>query len=84
MAPDYFIDENLEYFTLDNSKLIRNNKSSGASSAPSGNTVQDIFSKMKGIINEEMVGKVKSVFAFELSGEQSGNWTVDLQNGAGE
>ena len=84
MAPDYFIDDALEYFMVGDSKLFNKKKSGGASAAPSGNEVQDIFNKITGIINEEMVGKVNSVYAFELSGEHAGQWTVDLKNGAGK
>jgi len=77
LAPDYFIDDALEYFGLQKSKILKPK----SSSAPKGDNIQDIFSKMTAIMNEEMVQKVNTIYAFELS--EAGRYVVDLKNGAG-
>jgi len=79
LAPDYFLDEALEHFT---SKPMKAKKQAAPAAAASGST-EAIFDKISGVLNEEMCSKVKSVFKFELTGDESGEWIVDIQNGAG-
>jgi len=81
LAPDYFIDEALEYFQLGSQGLPLKQKSSASGSG--GSKVKDIFSKITGIMNEEMTQKIKTIYGFELSGEEPGKWVVDLLNGSG-
>ena len=67
-------DSQFDYF-VDRAK---NNKSSSSSDG-----VAVLFNQIESIVTEEMVGDVKAVFKFQLSGSDEGNWLVDLKNGAG-
>lgn len=42
-----------------------------------------LFEQIKGLLNEDMTGKVGSVYKFELKGSEPGIWLVDIKNGAG-
>ncbi|XP_070563770.1 hydroxysteroid dehydrogenase-like protein 2 [Ptychodera flava] len=41
------------------------------------------FAKVQGLLNEELVKSVGGVFLFDLKGDETGTWYVDLKNGAG-
>ena len=58
--PDFFLDAYDDY-TEGHKKIVE------AQNAPEG-TVQSVFTKMTKLINEEMVGKMKAVYAFDISG----------------
>lgn len=38
---------------------------------------------IEGLISPELVGKIKSVYAFEVTGDEAGHWYLDLKNGSG-
>merc|ERR1711962_1255113 len=45
--------------------------------------LEQFFAQLGGLINEEMCGKIKAVYAFDIKGEETGQWYLDLKNGAG-
>jgi len=73
--PDFFLDAYDDY-TEGHKKIVE------AQNAPEG-SVQSVFTKMSKLINDEMVGKMKAVYAFDISGNEAGQWYVDLKNGSG-
>ena len=58
--PDFFLDAYDDY-TEGHKKIVE------AQNAPEG-SVQSVFTKMSKLINDEMVGKMKAVYAFDISG----------------
>ena len=58
--PDFFLDE-FDDYTNAQKKIVENTK------APKGG-VQQVFDKISTVINEEMVGKMKAVYCFDISG----------------
>jgi len=54
-----------------------------APAAKGGSQIEQLFGKIEGVINEELVGKTKAVFSFNVTGDDAGKWFLDLKNGAG-
>merc|ERR1712062_867325 len=73
--PDFFLDA-FDDFNEAQKNVVE------AQAAPDG-SVQSVFDKMSKLINDEMVGKMKAVYAFDISGSDAGKWYVDLKNGSG-
>merc|ERR1712038_1508204 len=46
-------------------------------------TVQGIFDKLGGMINEELIKKVQAVYTFKVKGSEEGVWHMDLKNTPG-
>ena len=82
--PDYFVDGAEDFFMQaegEFKKAAKSQSSSGSSSSAGG--VDDLFSQIGGLLDEEMASKVGAVYRFELNGDAPGNWVVDIKNGAG-
>lgn len=73
--PDFFLDA-FDDFNEAQKNVVE------AQTAPDG-SVQSVFDRMSKLINDEMVGKMKAVYAFDISGSDAGKWYVDLKNGSG-
>jgi len=48
-----------------------------------GSPIDQLFDKMAGELNEGLVKNTKSVFSFNVTGEDAGKYFLDLKNGAG-
>ncbi|XP_066924599.1 hydroxysteroid dehydrogenase-like protein 2 [Clytia hemisphaerica] len=84
LFPDYFVEGAEEFFMQQGGELkkaTKGQKSSGGSSSAGG--VDDLFASITGLLNEEMTSKVGAVYRFVLSGDQPGNWVLDIKNGPG-
>jgi len=82
LAPDYFIDEAIDFFTggvVKDAAWKVPKKASGGG----GGGVAGLFQKISSVVNEDMVKSIKAVYLFSLSGDEPGEWVVDLKNGAG-
>jgi len=76
--PDFFLDA-FDDFSEAQKNIVDAQKAPAAKEG----SVQSVFDKMSKLINDEMVGKMKAVYAFDISGSDAGKWYVDLKNGAG-
>ncbi|XP_003742554.1 hydroxysteroid dehydrogenase-like protein 2 [Galendromus occidentalis] len=70
----------LDFFLPDKYYEGQNNvlDTSGATGAPS---LERLFDKIKGLLNEELVSKTKGVFVFQI--KEGGEFFIDMKNGAG-
>ncbi|XP_041475185.1 hydroxysteroid dehydrogenase-like protein 2 [Lytechinus variegatus] len=54
-----------------------------AASGSSGGQIEGMFTRIRELLSEEMVGKIGAVYQFDVSGDEAGTWTLDLKNGSG-
>ncbi|ROT61876.1 hypothetical protein C7M84_020311 [Penaeus vannamei] len=47
------------------------------------NIESKVFAKIEGFLSEELVEKTRAVYAFDVTGDESGKWYLDLKNGSG-
>jgi len=83
LFPDYFVEGAEEFFMQHDGELKKASKESRKQSPSSAGGVDDLFTQITALLNEEMTQKVGAVYRFELKGGEPGNWVVDLKNGAG-
>ncbi|XP_003440257.1 hydroxysteroid dehydrogenase-like protein 2 [Oreochromis niloticus] len=87
LLPDFFLDETPE-------SLVEKMEQHGAtpafkppsSSSPtptSGGPVESTFDVIRGVINEDVVKSTQGVYQFDLSGDHTGVWFLDLKTGSG-
>jgi len=88
LMPDFFLDEFLE---LEQENLVERqttraqSKESAAPPAQAGsgsNEIQSVFTKLEGIMTEDIVKKTNAIFAFIIP-DDSSEWFIDLKNGSG-
>ena len=60
-------------------KMVKDSSSSVSDS----NTPAGVFQSIKPLLNEEVVKSVGASYLFILSGENQGNWILDLKTGSG-
>jgi len=73
--PDFFLDEFDEFYE-------GKRKAVDSQAAPKDG-VAGVFQKLNPLINDEMVSKIRAVYAFDIKGKETGQWYLDLKNGAG-
>ncbi|XP_037547870.1 hydroxysteroid dehydrogenase-like protein 2 [Nematolebias whitei] len=85
LLPDFFLDEAPE-------TLVKQMEEHGATPAfkppsssppPSGGPIESTFDVIRGVINEDVVKSTQGIYRFDLSGEHSGIWFLDLKSGSG-
>ncbi|XP_014875374.1 hydroxysteroid dehydrogenase-like protein 2 [Poecilia latipinna] len=85
LLPDFFLDEAPE-------SLVKQMEQHGATPAfkappsdtpPSGGPIGSTFDIIRGVINEDVVQATQGVYRFDLSGDHSGVWFLDLKSGSG-
>ncbi|XP_076353193.1 hydroxysteroid dehydrogenase like 2 [Tachypleus tridentatus] len=79
LLPDFFLsDDDLKTFdsisdvTIENLKQPGGEKSSGK-----------VFSKIEGLLSEDIVKSTGGVFVFDITGDPKETWYIDLKNGSG-
>lgn len=86
LLPDFFLDEAPE-------ALAQKMEEHGATPAfklalsqatpTSSGPIESTFNAIRSIINEDMVKSTQGLYRFDLTGEHSGVWFLDLKSGAG-
>ncbi|XP_061732233.1 hydroxysteroid dehydrogenase-like protein 2 [Nerophis ophidion] len=86
LLPDFFLDEAPEV-------LVQQMEQHGASPAfqmppssatpPSGDPIEGTFAVIRGALSEDVVKSTQAVYQFDLSGDHSGVWFLDLKSGSG-
>lgn len=86
LLPDFFLDEAPESLveTMEQHGATPAFKPPSSSATPtSGGPVESTFDVIKGAINEDIVKSTQGIYQFDLSGEHTGVWFLDLKNGSG-
>ncbi|GFO03104.1 hydroxysteroid dehydrogenase-like protein 2 [Plakobranchus ocellatus] len=80
LLPDFFLDVG-----PDDPKLKGSiNVSSGSKSKEQGgNRIPEAFTAMESLLTEQLVNEIKASYQFNLSGDEEGQWFIDLKSGAG-
>jgi len=73
--PDFFLDDFDDFYE-------GKRKAVDSQAAPKEG-IAKVFEQITGVVNEEMVGKINAVYAFDIKGKEAGQWYLDLKNGAG-
>ncbi|XP_015255601.1 PREDICTED: hydroxysteroid dehydrogenase-like protein 2 [Cyprinodon variegatus] len=85
LLPDFFLDEAPE-------NLVKHMEEHGATPAfkppssdtpRSGGPIESTFDVIRGVLNEDVVKSTQGIYRFDLSGEHSGVWFLDLKSGSG-
>uniref|UniRef100_A0A3Q0SA31 Hydroxysteroid dehydrogenase-like protein 2 n=1 Tax=Amphilophus citrinellus TaxID=61819 RepID=A0A3Q0SA31_AMPCI len=86
LLPDFFLDETPESLVekMEQHGATPAFKPPSSSATPtSGGPVESTFDVIKGAINEDVVKSTQGIYQFDLSGEHTGVWFLDLKNGSG-
>lgn len=90
LIPDFFLDEALsaevvENFEKQGGKAKFNIDLKGESAPPAGDggKVAGLFKSIEGFLSEDVVKSTNAVYQFEVTGEEAGQWFLDLKNGSG-
>lgn len=80
LTPDAFLEISSDAINL------QSQVKSGQPGAPaqSGRPIEGLFKKIESHLSESLVAKTNAVFHFQVKGEDSGTWYLDLKNGAGQ
>ncbi|XP_054882461.1 hydroxysteroid dehydrogenase-like protein 2 isoform X2 [Poeciliopsis prolifica] len=85
LLPDFFLDEAPESLV----KQMEQHGATPAFKAPPSDTplsagpIEGTFDIIRGVINEDVVKATQGVYRFDLSGDHSGVWFLDLKSGSG-
>ncbi|CAL8326617.1 unnamed protein product [Boreogadus saida] len=74
LMPDFFLD--VETDDTPSSKAL-------PSSTKTSNPIEETFALIRTVLSQDLVQSTKGVYQFDLSGEHTGSWFVDLKQGAG-
>ncbi|GFT67033.1 hydroxysteroid dehydrogenase-like protein 2 [Nephila pilipes] len=82
LAPDFFLpEEELKSFPKNELFEVLYGREESSQSNPI--SVDSVFNKIKSSLNEDLVNKTKSVYAFHITGPENEVWFVDMKNGSG-
>ncbi|XP_076681930.1 hydroxysteroid dehydrogenase like 2 isoform X1 [Andrena cerasifolii] len=82
---DFFLEDNLAQLTLQDRMIPRKQKKTdGVQDAgkPEGK-ISRIFSVIEANLNNDLVTKTGAIYQFNVKGEETGTWYLDLKNGKG-
>lgn len=87
LLPDFFLDESPEDLVQimeehGATPAFKPPSSQAPPSSPSG-PIETTFDIIRSVINEDVVKSTNGLYRFDLSGEHSGVWFLDLKSGAG-
>lgn len=83
LLPDFFLDIAPEEIV----KRVPAAAAMAATSTPAAGgsgQIEGLFSKIEQQLSEDLVKRVNAVYAFNVKGEESGLWYLDLKNGSGK
>lgn len=87
LLPDFFLDETpeslVEKMEQHGATPAFKPPSSSSATPTSGGPVESTFDVIRGVINEDVVKSTQGVYQFDLSGEHTGIWFLDLKTGSG-
>uniref|UniRef100_A0AAX7SMS8 Hydroxysteroid dehydrogenase-like protein 2 n=1 Tax=Astatotilapia calliptera TaxID=8154 RepID=A0AAX7SMS8_ASTCA len=87
LLPDFFLDETpeslVEKMEQHGATPAFKPPSSSSATPTSGGPVETTFDAIKGVINEDVVKSTQGIYQFDLSGEHTGVWFLDLKTGSG-
>lgn len=87
LLPDFFLDETpeslVEKMEQHGATPAFKPPSSSSATPTSGGPVETTFDVIKGVINEDIVKSTQGIYQFDLSGEHTGVWFLDLKTGSG-
>ncbi|CAL8341855.1 unnamed protein product [Arctogadus glacialis] len=75
LMPDFFLDVEADVDTPSSKALPSSTKTS--------NPIEETFALIRTVLSQDLVQSTKGVYQFDLSGEHTGSWFVDLKQGAG-
>uniref|UniRef100_A0A1L8DZQ6 Hydroxysteroid dehydrogenase-like protein 2 n=1 Tax=Nyssomyia neivai TaxID=330878 RepID=A0A1L8DZQ6_9DIPT len=82
LMPDFFLE--MDPATRDKYQEQVSKVSSGKGGASSAGNIAGLFGKIEGMMNEDLVKRVGASFMFNVKGDESGTWYLDLTSGAGK
>ncbi|CAH1174082.1 unnamed protein product [Phaedon cochleariae] len=87
LAPDYFLDENIPQIFPNKTATAQDSGAAGPSAGSAAKEfpgeVGKIFTKIHTILSPDSVKKTQAVFVFKITGDEEGQWFLDLKNGSG-
>ncbi|XP_057675105.1 hydroxysteroid dehydrogenase-like protein 2 [Corythoichthys intestinalis] len=86
LLPDFFLDEDPEALArqMEQHGATPAFKPSASSAPPSpGSPVESTFEVIRGLLSEDLVKSTQALYRFDLSGEHTGVWFLDLKSGSG-
>jgi len=83
LMPDFFLDDVDPAAQAAAREAVLQKPAAAEAPAASQSEVAAIFNKLKGFINDEVIGRTKAVYLFEIKGKETEYWLLDLKNGAG-
>lgn len=85
LLPDFFLGEGPEGIAKFKDGLVAPaTKKTETSAAASKGQIEGLFAKIESVLSEELVQKTNAVFLFNVKGDESGTWYLDLKNGKGQ
>ncbi|XP_059177790.1 hydroxysteroid dehydrogenase-like protein 2 [Physella acuta] len=75
LLPDFFLDTD--------AAAIKSQIKTEASPKESSSGVAQTFKQIESLLSEDLVKDMKASYQFDLSGDNSGTWFLDLKNGSG-
>ncbi|XP_059214069.1 hydroxysteroid dehydrogenase-like protein 2 [Centropristis striata] len=87
LLPDFFLDaepeELVDHMEKHGATPAFKLPSSASATATSSGPIESTFDVIRAVINEDVVKSTQGIYQFDLSGEHSGVWFLDLKSGAG-
>ena len=83
LMPDFFLDLDTTpkepIASVPNPGMAAPAAAAPPAAAPAGKTVQSVFDKLGGLINDELVSKVNAVYTFKVKGNNGDVWVAQSQ-----
>lgn len=84
LLQDFFLGDGPEAFSKFKDGLVAPaDKKAAAAAAPQGQ-IEGLFAKIESVLSEELVKKTNAVYLFQVQGDETGTWFLDLKNGSGK
>uniref|UniRef100_A0A7D9NLJ1 Hydroxysteroid dehydrogenase-like protein 2 n=1 Tax=Xenopus tropicalis TaxID=8364 RepID=A0A7D9NLJ1_XENTR len=86
LLPDFFLDESPEALASameEHGATAAFKAGKAQAKSQDSSPLQETFKAIESLVNEEAVKTTQGIYQFVLSGEESGNWFLDLKNGKG-
>ncbi|XP_076231777.1 hydroxysteroid dehydrogenase like 2 [Calliopsis andreniformis] len=83
---DFFLEENLPHLLDSKGQLssgMQKKSDTKQNASKSNGKIAHIFTVIEANLNSELVNKTGAIFQFNVNGEETGTWYLDLKNGKG-